>query len=1401
AGQRMATPTQEPAGEEDGGARLSIRARLKREREARKVIQRQLDDYLARLDAAEQRALAEEEAASTSAATTTTTSAAAANTAAGTGTAAASAAAAAASDEASGTISDSSSSIGSSSSGSATAAAAAAANVLVFSQTVSAEAASGKAGGSGTGTGTGASTSAAVGTGFSYVDWTRLFMQQAMRNVEPMWKMLHPNDTPGKGRHGGGSVGSSAGGEATAAEGAMDEEPMTAVAQLLGPAAAKAYYRGLRGQGYTGGVAGAALPAQHASAGATAAATAAVGRAGEAAPTQSPPPHASAAAGPVMPARSSEQGPGPDSPPRAQRGTKFAFSVDGPETVQERKLRDVAMRASRITRERSIRTRQTTYDAEELDEVYGTTVATLTHGSPVGELSTVTLHSAMRQESAVAGPRGCDLLLVDWEAYQQGVLAARAALLARSAAFLSSLPRERLSQLAELCLCLSVEAGTLLARQAAPLEALVVVQNGELHLLHETTSAASHVRTATLSAHAFSRTRNGRTHTLPLLATLSQTMLPSAAQTPLHNTPHTSVRHMHMQQQQRARTPGTPPLLPVSPPAGPPPPPVGGLGGSGNGALVEVSLQGLPLGELSTGGIVGESILGMRSGPQAGGAAAATAGGSNQAGHGNGHGQDSSAMLPGRTSVGGAVHEVHAGPVAPPPPADGPKWPATVLTSRPSVLLVIPKSVLYMAEFDFLRGELMRYAADRKVWLDKRVEAAYREAAAPTAPHVTFSPAPPPQQPTTPQSAASARRAVASPSGGGSATGNTTTSGAAAASSATAAPPAATSSSAAQHSDGTSATTGSDAAASASTSGGSGRARQTSSAGGPASDPSQQASSGTGSSTTGSASTTPTTTITRTNSGGGQRQVASKWDFLDAPTSASISGAAPPSPMSTSGAAAGYEAHHASATMPGCPGMSPPMGLGRTHLVVPPLPLAGLGARPGKVRPLSAQPRPGPVRVPSFSYLHSARDYTPTYSGAVGAGGAAAGMFLDGAGPSPVYRPILEDEYDDDSPRYDMPACAAAASEGPTPRRGCTPPGGSPLLPALAIPSSPFSPSRMVTPTHRVTVTGSGGVAEFEGLRTAGSLPPPLLSLPLPSPNGGSTLRASIHGGGGSGGGGGGVLTPPGGRRSLSGSSTTPGLPPPVSSSVLDCAYRPSSPCLAPLITTSGSSFSGPTGPPNSSRGKRASYSGFGGPGGYSGDRRFTISGGDVLNSMGPMRRSDVGSLPPSSPRPVMVPTATATVIMATAAAACTSPVPLGSSVPGLGVLDMLDGSCAPPSPVGVPGCGAGGGGYYSRTPRVSASGAVTPRLAGVDSTRQPILTVSDGARRAAAVMGARVSTAGGVAAEAAAAAAAAAEAEEEAALARSLVPRNQAGTFMVREGAASTPARVAATRRIANCF
>lgn len=62
------------------------------------------------------------------------------------------------------------------------------------------------------------------------------------------------------------------------------------------------------------------------------------------------------------------------------------------------------MRASRLNRESHARSRGPGgFDAEEMEEMYGPLLASLTRGSPVGELSIIMLHTAMRKESAVAG--------------------------------------------------------------------------------------------------------------------------------------------------------------------------------------------------------------------------------------------------------------------------------------------------------------------------------------------------------------------------------------------------------------------------------------------------------------------------------------------------------------------------------------------------------------------------------------------------------------------------------------------------------------------------------------------------------------------------------------------------------------------------------------------------------------------------------------------------------------------------------------------------------------------------------------------------------------------------------------------------------------------------------------
>lgn len=78
----------------------------------------------------------------------------------------------------------------------------------------------------------------------------------------------------------------------------------------------------------------------------------------------------------------------------------------------------------------------------------------------------------------LTGPGGCSVLAVNWEDYAAGVLAARAAVLARSEP-LKSLPAMHLARLARVATCLTVESDTVLARQGTPVEGLVVVQVSE----------------------------------------------------------------------------------------------------------------------------------------------------------------------------------------------------------------------------------------------------------------------------------------------------------------------------------------------------------------------------------------------------------------------------------------------------------------------------------------------------------------------------------------------------------------------------------------------------------------------------------------------------------------------------------------------------------------------------------------------------------------------------------------------------------------------------------------------------------------------------------------------------------------------------------------------------------
>ncbi|KAG2425336.1 hypothetical protein HXX76_013750 [Chlamydomonas incerta] len=1226
----------------------------------------------------------------------------------------------------------------------------------------------------------------------NHVDWTRMFMQKAMASAEPMWKALHPDDTQQPGAAGG------TGGRSKPNEyGDADED----MAQLLGPAVAKAYFRGLRGQGYTdnegmGAAAGVGRGSESGSSGAA----------------------GSAGAG---------GGGGGDGPARAVRAARWGFSVDGPESESEKKLRHMAMRASRIQRDRASRSQPGSYCAAEMEEAYGGLLATAGRGGCAGELSTHTLHSAMRQENAVAGPSGCEVMLVDWDAYQQGVLNARAGALTRSAAFLADLPPGRLLQLAELCLVLSVAPGTLLAKQAGPLESLVVVQSGELLLLHELPATHRSPKPHTLTASAVSRTRNGRIHTLPLLSTLNQTVLPTAA----------AAKDATAAALGGPAPPGASPAPPAPPamlgsPANSAPSSAGGNNAGGN--MSEVTLHGLPLGELGISSIVGENILGIKErerGSRAGDGTASAAGSISG-------GADGASSAPGGAGALD-VHAPHPPPGAPSPPphppgggaagssgggADGgaPKWPATVLASKPSVLLVIQKSVLYMAEFDFLRGELQRYAAERQAWVGKRVEAAYRDAAGHgsvpavflaspgLAPQLPASPAPPPgsglASPSLRRSmfaaatnAAIAAAYISTPSGGtgAGAGGGSITGGAGGAGGGILGQLA----EAGANNDLIRGVTGDIFGPPGGGGGADGgelgfhagipspmrapsiSGHRGSVDGGP---PSANVLGRSGSlSGAGPSSSGPPGAGTGvfSRSGSGHRvapssPAASKWDFLDGPGSATAAEGA--------GAGGGLVAPEQSAS-----------ALGRSG-----------GGGPGAPSRASSLQRSGNMKL--------------------GGGGCGGGGRGDASGLTPVQLALQEAGLDpglagDGGPGGMALGGGAAGGAGgrdgsgsgaTPPRRNAAPvpaPGVLSAMPQLIATNSPMASPRVRT-LQSLRTSHSGTPGSF-GTGSSGGSPSLSASHDFDAMRGGAGA-GGMGGGAGAGGSGanspaprGGALTPAG-RRSFSGHPA--GVPPSLAASLLDNASgsnsyngRPASPAMA---LARGAAPAVP--------GHRTSYSGGGRPGAL-----VLPSGGGAGGALDSptlyaLRRGDVGS---------------------------GSGSPAGSQlahgVPGLGIVDSEQAAAAaaahgsaPMSPIGAPIAG----GFYSRGApgRTSFSGSASGRFSssgitptGNDSMRASHGSLGESMRRSGAgglavlmgggsgggnasmrgSMGGGSIRAGGLRDSndgliAAAAAAVAVEAEEEAAAARSLVPRNQAGTFMVREGTASTPTRPG-MRRIAGAF
>ncbi|KAG2430731.1 hypothetical protein HYH02_013571 [Chlamydomonas schloesseri] len=1224
----------------------------------------------------------------------------------------------------------------------------------------------------------------------NHVDWTRIFMQKAMVSAEPLWKALHPDDTTAQQGAGGGTGGRSRPSE----NGDGEEEDM---AGLLGPAVAKAYFRGLRGQGYTDnegmGAAGG------------------VGRGSESG--------GPGAAGGSASARGSGDG-----SVRTVRAARWGFSVDGPESESEKKLRHMAMHASRMQRSRASRSTPGSYYASEMEEAYGGLCGTVGRGGCAGELSTHTLHSAMRHENAVAGPSGCEVMLVDWDAYQQGVLNARAGALTRSAAFLAELPPGRLLQLAELCLVLRVAPGTLLAKQAGPLESMVVVQSGELLLLHELPATNRTPKPHTLTASAVSRTRAGRIHTLPLLSTLNQTVLPTAAAAK-----DATAAALGGPAPPPGASPAPPmPLPALASPAGSAPSSAGGNTTGGN--MIDVTLHGLPLGELGVNSIVGENILGVkekereRERERAG---SRTADGSASAtGSISGSADGAGASASGGVLDAHAPHPPPGAPSPSPPPhppgggaaaaaADGsaPKWPATVLASKPSVLLVIQKSVLYMAEFDFLRGDLQKYAAERQAWVAKRVEAAYRDAAAPGSVPAVFlanagltaaqlpvaSPAPPPgsglSSPSLRRSmfAAATNAAIAAayisssaPGSGGGGGGGTGSGSGGILGQLEMGPNSdlirgvtgdifgPLGGGGGHNIDGGEPGSGLHPGCTASPMRNTSISSQRGSVdGGP---PSANILGRTGSLTGAGPSSSGAGAGVFSRSGSGHRNApaspaTSKWDFLDGPGSATADG----SVASEQSAGA----------------------LGRG---------GGGAGGPGAPSRASSLQRSGNMK-------------TGGVMGGGGGGGAGGGGRGDPAnGLTPVQLALQEVGLDpglatDGGPGGMAPSGGRDGSNATPPRRNAAPvpaPGVLSAMPQVIAANPPMASPRMRT-LQSLRISQSGAPGSF-GTSSSGGGGPSLSA-------GHDYESFRIGGGGGAGAGGsgsnspalgrGGALTPAG-RRSFSGHGPA-GVAPGLAASLLDNAGTGSSSYngrpASPAIAVARSAVAG-------GQGHRTSYSGGGGrpgalvlPGGG--------GGGGALDSptLYALRRGDVGS--------------------GTGGPAGSQ---LAHGVPGLGVVDSEQAAAAaaaaaghgsaPMSPIGTP---IAGGFYIRGAPgRTSFSGSASGRCSssgmtptGNDSIRASHGSLGESMRRSMAGVGGLAGLMGGSSGGnasmrgsiragglrgsndnlvAAAAAAVAAEAEEEAVAARSLVPRNQAGTFMVREGTASTPTRPG-MRRIAGAF
>ncbi|GIL53374.1 hypothetical protein Vafri_9026, partial [Volvox africanus] len=146
---------------------------------------------------------------------------------------------------------------------------------------------------------------------------------------------------------------------------------------------------------------------------------------------------------------------------------------------------------------------------EQLSQLYGCAIGTVDLGQIAGELPEAALCRAAgvsraavaasqaapllrRADTAIAGPSGASVLVVVLEALRRGHEAARDDLVSERLAVLTALEPlrglsdEHQAQLALGCTVTSLDANELIVRQGQPVDALYIVLDGEVRLLNET---------------------------------------------------------------------------------------------------------------------------------------------------------------------------------------------------------------------------------------------------------------------------------------------------------------------------------------------------------------------------------------------------------------------------------------------------------------------------------------------------------------------------------------------------------------------------------------------------------------------------------------------------------------------------------------------------------------------------------------------------------------------------------------------------------------------------------------------------------------------------------------------------------------------------------------------------